>query len=75
MNHVCNAWCFDGVHAILFDSEATERPVLAAVAPQLAARAGLEYIGHVEVRATGAPVPGTPTNRGVARGRFVIWAR
>lgn len=75
MNHVCNRWCFGGVHAILFDTEASERAVLDQVAGRLAAGEGLQYIGYTEVVATGAPKAGTPTAGGVARGRVVIWAR
>lgn len=73
--HVCNPWCFGGTHAILFDTEASERAVLEQIASRLAAGQGYSYLGMTEVRATGSPAPGQPTKDGIARGRVVIWAR
>lgn len=73
--HACNPWCFGGLHAILFDTEASERAVLEQIAGRLAAGQGYSYVGHAEVRPAGAPAPGQPSKEGVTRGRVVIWAR
>jgi hypothetical protein len=71
--HTCNAWCFGGVHAVLFDTEISDRGALDAVAKNMAGYVGT-YLGHMEIAVPGQAAPGTPTQRGVARGRCVAWA-
>jgi hypothetical protein len=73
--HTCNPWCFGGLHALLFDTEISERAAIGPVAQQLARQSRLEMVSFDEIRPTGQPAPGTPTQQGVARGRMVIWAR
>ena len=73
--HTCNAWCFGGIHALLFDSEVTERATLERTGLALAQREGLQFVAVAEVRPAGSPAPGTPTASGIARGRIVVWAR
>jgi hypothetical protein len=73
--HTCNPWCFGGLHAILVDNLGADRAQAMPVAQAMAQRAGLVYAGASEVRAPGAPLPGTPTPQGVARSRVVVWAR
>lgn len=76
MHDKCNAWCFGGLHAVLFDVEASEVPHLQTGAGQiLAAQSGLEYAGFSMVNAPGSAPMGTPTREGIARGRVVIFGR
>lgn len=75
MNHTCNQWCFDGLHALLFDSTIADRGGLEGVARNLATMAGGAFVSFDEVRPAGEPAPGSPTRYGVSRGRFVVWAR
>jgi hypothetical protein len=72
--HTCNPWCFDRLHAVLFDTQISDRGALDAVARNMAQMVG-EYVGHGEITVPGEPAPGTPTRYGVSRGRCVAWAR
>lgn len=73
-NHTCNAWCFDGLHAVLFDTTVSERANLEGIARSMAQMAGGEYTGVSE--ASPQPQrPGQVTQVGVARARVVAWVR
>lgn len=77
--HTCNPWCQvganpgDRIHAVLFDTQISERGNLDAVARAVAGMVG-EYAGFQEVNPPGI-IPGTPGQHGVQRGRVVAWAR
>jgi hypothetical protein len=75
--HTCNPWCFDGLHALLFETSVADwaPETIGPVTQALARQAGYLYVGWSAVQATGAPRPGTPTPAGVARGRAVVWAK
>lgn len=73
--HTCNAWCFGGVHALIFENSMSDRAHTEPIARALAQRAGLQLAGIQEIFAPGAPRMGAPTKDGVARGRVVIWAK
>lgn len=79
--HTCNAWCFDGVHALLFENTISDRAHLEPVARALAQRSGREFVAVQEAFAPGGLKMGTPMKdsrgapAGLARGRVVIWAR
>jgi hypothetical protein len=75
MNHKCNAWCFGGVHAVLYDVEPSEVANLEGASRILAAQNGMEYVGFSLVQPQGVAPMGTPTREGIARGRVVIWGR
>jgi hypothetical protein len=72
--HTCNPWCFDGLHAVLFDTQIGERGNLEAVARAMAQTAGGEYVGFSDANPPGVRV-GVPSQSGVARGRVVVWVR
>jgi hypothetical protein len=75
MNHTCNPWCSAGFHAVLFESEQSEVPILAGVAANMARNAGLEYVGFEVVAAASLPPAGSPTKFGLVRAKVVAWAR
>lgn len=75
MNHTCNPWCSAGFHAILFESEQSEVPILEGVSTNMARNAGFEFAGFQVVAGAGLPAPGTPTRFGIIRAKVVAWGR
>lgn len=80
--HVCNPWCIDDVHAIFFDTMASESQAIVPVAQRLAYNAGLAYLGFTQVRPEKVdPLAADPRFEAqreplpASRGRIVIWCR
>lgn len=73
MLHTCNSWCGAGFHAVLFESEQSETPILEGVAANMARNAGLAFVGFQVVAGAGLPAPGTPTKFGIVRAKVVAW--
>jgi hypothetical protein len=73
--HTCNPWCGQGFHAVLFESEQSETPILESVSGNMVRNAGLEYVGYQVVAPAGLPAAGTPTQFGLVRAKVVAWGR
>jgi len=74
--HVCNPWCASGFHAVLFESEQSEIPVLASVSKAMVVNAGLKPLephAWQTIAPAGLPAPGTPTKLGIVRAKVVAW--
>lgn len=71
--HTCNPWCNGGYHAVLFESQQSEAPILEAVSRNMATNAGLQYVGYQVVGVVGGPAPGTPTKYGLMPAKVVAW--
>lgn len=75
MQHVCNPWCFDGYHALLFDATTTDLAQAQAIGTALAARNGLTFVSVTTVRQQPGTQPGRPGEAGIGRTRAVVFAR
>ena len=73
--HTCNPWCGAGYHAVFFESEQSERPILEAVAGNMARNVGLEFVGYQVVEPAGLPPAFTPTQFGLVRAKVVAWGK
>jgi hypothetical protein len=71
--HTCNPWCGAGYHAIFFESQQSETPILESVAGNMARNAGFEYVGYQVVAPAGLPAAGTPTQFGLILAKVVAW--
>jgi hypothetical protein len=73
--HTCNPWCGAGYHAIFFESQQSEAPILEAVSGNMARNAGFEYVGYQVVAPAGLPAVGTPTQFGLILAKVVAWGK
>lgn len=74
--HTCNPWCGAGYHAVFFQSEQSEAPILEKVAGNMVRNQGIpEFVGYQVVAPAGLPPAFTPTEFGLTRAHVVAWGR